>query len=471
MILYCYFTPLEDQQKRHDFILFTVRLFNRVNTMTYTINWNKINEEAASLLSSFIQYDTTNPPGNERRAAEFLAGILGKDGYQPELLNFNDKRASIVCRLKGSSSEPPLLLLSHMDVVGAVAGDWKVDPFSGLIKDGYVWGRGTVDCKGMGTMELMAFLILKRAGVIPKRDIILLASADEEAGGDAGVEWVVKNHWDKIAAGYVLNEGGMGIKGMFGKDIMMPCFGEKGPLWIKLRARGTSGHGSMPTAQNPNDKLVYALERIARYETKIILLPEVKSVLLEAGKSMKFPVPLIAPLFINNLFLNIIRKRLKKMKKVNAIIRNTISITNMRSGFKENVIPSESEAVLDCRLLPGQGKDAFIKELRNIIHDPDIDIETLQFHAPSESSSKNRFMEVIRKVIAKNHPDVPFYPILGAGFTDSRFFREKGAIAYGFIPCLFTQEEIDTMHGINERISLKCLGDGIRNIFDLCREF
>ena len=439
--------------------------------MTHTIHWEQVVTEAAKILSDYIKIDTTDPPGKEKQSAEFLAGILKKEGFNPEVLSFNDKRANLVCRLKGSSSEKPLLLLSHMDVVGAVAGDWEVAPFSGIIKDGYVWGRGTVDCKGMGTMELMAFILLKRAGVTPKRDIILLANADEEAGGEAGAQWVVRNHWDKVAAGYVLNEGGMGIKGMFGKDIMMPCFGEKGPLWIKLKARGESGHGSMPTAENPNDKLVYALGRIARYETKIVLLPEVKSVLLEAAKSMKFPVPLLASMFINNLFLNRIRKRLKNIKKVNAILRNTISITNMKSGFKENVIPSESEAILDCRLLPGQDKDAFIDELRQAISDPDITIETLQFHAPSESSSKDRFMEVIKEVIVRNHPGIPFYPILGAGFTDSRFFREKGAIAYGFIPCLFSQEEIDTMHGVNERISLKCLGDGIKNIFDLCRDF
>ena len=439
--------------------------------MTDTIHWEQVVTEAAKILSDYVKIDTTDPPGNEKQSAEFLAGILKKEGFNPEVLSFNDKRANLVCRFRGSSSEKPLLLLSHMDVVGAVAGDWEVAPFSGTIKDGYVWGRGTVDCKGMGTMELMAFILLKRAGVTPKRDIILLANADEEAGGEAGAEWVVRNHWDKVAAGYVLNEGGMGIKGMFGKDIMMPCFGEKGPLWIKLKARGESGHGSMPTAENPNDKLIYALGRIARYQTKIMLLPEVKSVLLEAGKSMKFPVPFLASMFINNLFLNRIRKRLKNIKKVNAILRNTISITNMKSGFKENVIPSESEAILDCRLLPGQDKDAFIDELRQVISDPDIAIETLQFHAPSESSSKDRFMEVIKEVILRNHPGIPFYPILGAGFTDSRFFREKGAIAYGFIPCLFSQEEIDTMHGVNERISLKCLGDGIKNIFDLCRDF
>ncbi len=439
--------------------------------MTYKIDWNKIKEEACSLLSAYIKYDTTNPPGNERKAVEFLADILKKEGFTPQILAFNDIRASLVCRLKGSSNEKPLLLLSHVDVVGAVSSDWEIEPFSGILKDGYLWGRGTVDCKGMGIMELMAFILLNRAGVIPHRDIILLAVADEEAGGEAGAEWVIKNHWDKVDAGYVLNEGGMGIKGIFGKDMMMPCFGEKGPLWIKLKAKGESGHGSMPTSKNPNDKLVFALARIAKYETRIILLPEVKSMLLEAGKNMGFSVSSIMRLLTNNLFLNIIGKKLKKMKKINAILRNTISITNLKSGFKENVIPSESEAILDCRLLPGQDKDAFIEELKHVINDPDIDIEVLQFHAPSKSSSKDRFMDVIKSVVERNHPDIPFYPILGAGFTDSRFFREKGAIAYGFIPCLFTQEEIDTMHGVNERISVKCLADGIKNIFDLCSEF
>jgi acetylornithine deacetylase/succinyl-diaminopimelate desuccinylase-like protein len=441
--------------------------------MEYIIDWKKINEEAVRLLSEYLKYDTSNPPGNERKAVEFLADILKKEGYTPQILPFNESRASLVCRLKGkdNAQEQPLLIMSHVDVVGAVEADWQVAPFSGTIKDGYIWGRGAVDCKGLGIMELMAFILLKRAGVTPKRDIVLLAVADEEAGGEAGAEWVVKNHWDKVAAGYVLNEGGMGISGLFGKDVMMPCIGEKGPLWIKLKAKGESGHGSMPTFENPNDKLVFALERVARHETKIMLLPEVRNMLLAMGKELKFPVSLFVPLLTNNLFLNIFRSKLKKMKKINAILRNTISITNMKSGFKENVIPSESEAILDCRLLPGQDKNAFIEELRNVIHDPDITIEVLQFHAPSQSSSQNRLMEAIRTVIMRNHPDTPFCPILSSGFTDSRFFREKGAIAYGFIPCLFAQEEIDSMHGTDEKISLKCMSDGIKNIFDLCREF
>ncbi|MGB9736577.1 MAG: M20/M25/M40 family metallo-hydrolase [bacterium] len=438
------------------------------------INWDDIVKEASIVLSEYIKINTTNPPGNERIASEFLADVLRKEGFEPEILSFNDKRASIVCRLAGkTSNEKPLLLLNHIDVVGANAQDWDVDPFSGLIKDGYVWGRGAVDCKGFGIMELMALIVLKRTKTIPKRDIVFLAVADEEAGGEAGAGWVVENHWDKVKAGYVLNEGGMGIKDMHGKDIMMPCFGEKGPLWIKIKAKGESGHGSIPTPENPNNKLIFALDRIAKYETDIILLPEIKDMLIEVSKEIKFPIAFMMPLLLNNHFLNfnIVRKRLKRIKEINAILRNTISITNLRSGFKENVIPSEAEAILDCRLLPGQDKDAFLKKLRKIIDNKDIILEIIQFHQPSYSNSRDKFMEVIKNVVSKNHQGIPFYPVLSSGFTDSRFFREKGAVAYGFIPCLFTQEEINTMHGVNERISLKCLGEGIKNIFDLCCEF
>jgi len=437
------------------------------------VDWNNVTEEASKLLSEYIKFDTTNPPGNEKVAAEFIADILRREGYSPEILSYNNKRANLVCRFKGETKnkEQALLLLSHIDVVGATAENWQFEPFSGTIKDGYIWGRGALDCKGPGIMELMAFILLKRTGAITKRDIILLAVADEEAGGEAGAGWVVKNHWDKVSAGYVLNEGGMGIKGISGKDMMLPCFGEKGPLWLKLTAKGEAGHGSVPIEENPNNKLVFALEHIIKHETRINLLPEIKEILIEAGKDMKLPVSFLIPFITNDLVLNLFKKRLKAFKKLNAILRNTISVTNIKSGFKENVIPSTAEAILDCRLLPGQDKETFIEELRNVIDNPDIDLEIIQFQAPSYSSPKDKFMQAIKKVITRNHPGIPFYPVISSGFTDSRFFREKGAIAYGFIPCLLSEKEIDSMHGVDERISLKCLGDGIKNIFDLCKDF
>ncbi len=439
--------------------------------MAQDINWKSVGEEAARVLSDYIKIDTTNPPGNEKQAAQFLADVLKKEGFEPELLHFNDTRSNLVCRLKGVDSGKPLLLLSHIDVVGAVAKDWKVAPFSGVIKDGCVWGRGAVDCKGPGVMELMAFITLKRAGVVPKRDIILLANADEEAWGDAGARWTVDNHWDKVRCAFVLNEGGMGLSDQFGKRVMMPCFGEKGPLWIRLRARGKSGHGSMPTPDNPNNKLVAALARVAAYNTRIKLLPEVKDVLLKIGNNMGFPTSLLVRLAANNFVLNLFGKRLVGTKKLNAIMRNTISITNLKAGFKENVIPSESEAILDCRLLPGEDETRFIDELKDVIAMPDVAIEVIRYSAPSQSPTDNEFMRALERVVAKNNPDALFLPILSSGFTDSRFFREKGAEAYGLIPCLFSEEEIGTMHGIDERISIKCLEDGIRNVFDLCREF
>jgi len=439
--------------------------------MGIKINWKEIVDEAANLLSQYIQINTTNPPGNEEEAVEFLAGILKNEGFQPEILGSGNQRSNILCKIRGSTSASPLLLLSHIDVVGAVGRDWEIPPFSGAIRNGYVWGRGAIDCKGLGIMELMSLLMLRRMGIMPKRDLILLAVADEESGGESGAKWITENHWDKISAGFVLNEGGEGISGMFGKDIMKLCFGEKGPLWLKLKAKGKSGHGSIPIQENPNDKIVAALAGIASHETAVNLLPEIKSFLRGLGRSMGLPLSIFAPFAANNFVLNLFRKKLKGIKDLNPILRNTISITNIKSGFKENVIPSEAEAVLDCRLLPGQDKGEFLNELKGIIGNPEIEIEVLQSHPASQSSAANEFMDVLKRVVQQNNPGALFFPLLSPGFTDSRFFRERGAVSYGFIPCLFTREEIDTIHGINERISFRCLGDGIRNIFDLCREF
>ncbi len=432
------------------------------------INWNEVRDEAAHLLSDYIKFNTTNPPGNEREAAEFIAEILKKNGLNPEVFISEGKRANLLCRLEGAGKEKPLVLLSHIDVVGAEEKEWSIPPFSGTIKDNYVWGRGAIDCKGLGVMELMALLLLKRNNITPRRDIILVAVADEEAGGESGAKWVVNNLWDKIEAEYVLNEGGVGISGMFGTDLMLPCFGEKGPLWLRLKARGEAGHGSIPTAENANNKLIRALERIVNYESPIILLPEIKGFLRNIISKKGLIFSIIAPLIINSFVLHLFRSKLKSAKKINAVLRNTISITELKAGYKENVIPSESEAILDCRLLPGQSVKDFVDELKGVIKDKDIEIEVIQQHAPSHSSPDTPMLQRLREIVEKNHPGILFNPYIAPGFTDSRFFREKGAIAYGLMPCLFTQEEIDTIHGVDERISLKSLEDGIKNIYELC---
>lgn len=432
------------------------------------INWKEVTDESAKLLSEYIKFNTTNPPGDERDAAYFLSEVLKKNGLMPEVFISNGKRANLICRLKGAEDKKPLILLNHIDVVGAEEKDWSVPPFGGIIKDGYVWGRGAIDCKGLGIMELFAMILMKRNNVIPKRDIIFVAVADEEQGGEFGAKWVVNNLWDKLRAEYVLNEGGVGISGMFGTDLMLPCFGEKGPLWLKLKARGEAGHGSIPIAENANNKLIRALERIVNYETPIILLPEIKNFLRNIISSKGVFASLLAPFLINSFILNLFRSKLKSAKKINAVLRNTISITNLKAGYKENVIPSESEAILDCRLLPGQSMENFVDELKKVINDKDIEIEILQQHAPSYSSPETPMLEKLKEIVLKNNPKVLFNPYIAPGFTDSRFFREKGAIAYGLMPCLFTQEEIDTIHGKDERISLKCLEEGVKNIFELC---
>lgn len=434
------------------------------------INWEQVTEESVKILSDYIRFNTTNPPGNELDAANFIAEVLRKNGLHPEVFISEGKRANLICSLKGTGKEKPLVLLNHIDVVGAEEKDWSVPPFAGVIKDGYVWGRGAIDCKGLGIMELMAMLLLQRNNVKPGRDILFLAVADEEAGGDFGAKWVVDNLWNKIDAEYVLNEGGVGVTGMFAMNLMLPCFGEKGPLWLRLKAHGEAGHGSIPIAENANNKLIRALEKIINYETPIILLPEIKQFLRKIISKKGGIFSFLSPLIINSFVLQLFRSKLKSARKINAVLRNTISITNLKSGYKENVIPSESEAILDCRLLPGQSVEEFIDELKRIINDKDIEIELLQKHPPSHSSPETPMMEKLRKIVLKNNPEILFAPYIAPGFTDSRFFRDKGSIAYGLMPCLFTQEEIDTIHGVDERISMKCLQEGIKNIFELCME-
>lgn len=434
------------------------------------INWEQVVEESANLLSEYIKIDTTNPPGNEYDATIFLADVFKKNGFTPEIFVSDGKRANLICALKGTDNLRPLVLLNHIDVVGAEKKEWSVLPFGGVIKDGYVWGRGAIDCKGLGIMQLMALLLFKRNNVKPRRDILFLAVADEETGGKFGAKWVVENLWDKINAEYVLNEGSIGISGMFGMNIMLPCFGEKGILWLRLIARGKSGHGSTPIAENANNKLIRALEKIINYETPIILLPEIKQFLRKIIASKVGIFSFFSPLIINSFVLQIFRSKLKSMKKINAVLRNTISITNLKAGYKENVIPSESEAILDCRLMPGESAEKFIGKLKKIINDDDIEIEVIQAHAASYSPPDTPMMKKLKEMVLKYNPDALFAPYISAGFTDSRFFRSKGAIAYGLMPVFLTQKEIETIHGVDEHISLKCLQNGIKHIFEFCLE-
>jgi len=426
------------------------------------IDWKEVTEEATDLLCRYIGVDTSNPPGNEEAAALFLADILRRQGLESRLYQAAPGRANLSARLPGDGSKRPLILLNHTDVVPAEPPFWQEPPFAGTIRDGVIWGRGALDMKGMAVMELMTFLLLKRHGIPLKRDVVFLALADEEGGGDVGIECMDGHHPEVMDAEYVLNEGGYGFTELLGvrRPIFNCSIGEKGPLWLKLRAQGTPGHGSVPHDDNSLERLVRALYRVQRWQHPITVLPETEMYLHglhEGGFLAEMPG----------------ESALAQAAQVNPVIRavltNTVSVTTCTAGYKHNVIPALSEASLDCRLLPGQSAQAFVEELRSIIDDPKVEIEEVYRSETVSSPVQTELFSIVGDVIRERVEKALVLPSISPGFTDSRIFRRRGVVAYGFIPVLLEPPEAATIHGHNERISIENLRLGTQILFETVR--
>ena len=229
-------------------------------------DWKAVEAEAISTIQSYVRINTSNPPGDVGKAADFLVAILEREGVPVKRYESGPGKSIVVARLKGAGQAKPLLLLHHMDVVPTDPSRWVHDPFGAEMADGRIWGRGAFDMKGQGVIQLMAFLSLKRLNVPLNRDVILMAVPDEEVGGTLGAKWMLKEHYDELDPEYILDEGGVGSRDLFapGKLVFGISVAEKKILWLKLRAEGVSGHGSQPHDQNPNDRLTRALARHAR---------------------------------------------------------------------------------------------------------------------------------------------------------------------------------------------------------------
>ena len=426
------------------------------------IDWDGVTREATDLLCRYIAIDTTNPPGNERLAAEFLATVLQQEGIESKIYPVAEGRASLSARLAGDGRRRPLVLLNHMDVVPVERELWDVDPFAGVVRDGAVWGRGALDMKSMGVMELMTVLLLRRQGLALSRDLLFVAAADEEAGGGAGIEWLDAHHPELFDAEYVINEGGYGNTAMFG--VRRPIFGcsvgEKGPLWLRLTARGVSGHSSVPHADNCLERLVRALHRIQTWERPITLLPEVRTMFerLEAAGVLSQTVsePSLGRLAEDNPL-------------VRALLTDTVATTMFNAGVKSNVIPSVAEANLDCRLLPGHDPDEFVEQVRAVVHDPRVEVEmVMESHTPVSTADSELF-RTIEAVVKEEAPGSVLVPTIATGFTDSRAFRRRGVVAYGFVPCLLEDAESATIHGSNEHIPIAKLRLSIQILYEVVR--
>ena len=432
------------------------------------IDWDGAKEEASDILSRYVRIKTVNPPGNEEEASLFLSDILKSENIPHEIYKSAPKRANIISRLKGEDPKG-LILLSHMDVVHAQEESWDFDPFGGERKDGYILGRGTLDDKGMGVMTLMALILVSRQNVKLKKDVVFLATADEETGGEYGAGYMVREHKDKLEACLLINEGGTQMKGILPGDapLFMIGIGEKGPLWLELKREGTSGHASIPVSDNAPIKLSVAISRLSKRKRPIRMSGEMTDFFYGLGEGIgglkgailkAVKIPPLRP---------IIGRVAAKNPSIMAMISDTISVTMINAGVKENVIPGEARATLDNRLLPGTDKDEFTGWIKRSLGDDKITVRETLFSPPSISPLDEKIFSSLKDVAKGLHPKSVTIPMIYSAFTDSRYFRDIGISSYGILPASVTAEDIKSIHGINEKISEEALLGGVKFFYNL----
>lgn len=441
----------------------------------------EVKEEVVELLGDLIRINTTNPPGNETLAAKFLAEKLSEDGLPCEVLESSNGRGSVVTRIKGRRQKPCLLLLSHLDVVPAMAKEWSVDPFEGTVKDGLVWGRGARDCKDLVAIEAVVMKLLARSEFKPKGDIIFAATADEEKGGGAGVGWLVENYPEKIRAEYVINEGGGFSIPVQGKHIFTVQTAEKGVMWMKVRAGGSPGHGSIPgVADNAVLRMAEVIRRLGNHRSKIMVVSTVKKFIQGISKEKDAATGVLEKLLANPVIADEVLDQMAKKEKgmaefLRAMLRATMTPTVVHGGTKENIIPSECEGAVDCRILPGQTRETLLREVKDVLKGIDkLTFDFIQADEPTESPLNTPLFVHIEETLKEFVPDCAVVPFMMTGGTDSRFLRRLGSVCYGFQP-FKTDMPLDDLvrmaHGIDERVSMENLVFGVSVLYRLVTEF
>lgn len=432
-------------------------------------------KELVHFLSNLLKINTTNPPGNELEAAKYIAEWLSERGISCEVLESSPGRGNLIARIEGEKRGPSLLLLGHLDVVPADRSRWKLDPFSGSIKNGYVWGRGALDMKSMVAIEAFVFAELGGLEKVPRGDLVLALTADEERGGKYGVQWILEHERDKVVADYVINEGGG--EGILTKKgwLFNVQVAEKGVFWFKVRTKGIPAHGSVPTLGiNAIEKMELILSKIKEFKPEVEL-SEYARRYIEAF--LKLEGLLEGRLGPENLdvILDKLSKTNKEMSELfRAMTRVTMTPTIIKGGVKENVVPYECELTVDCRVPPDYVKESVRKLIDNLIGGLYDELEFLQEAEPTWSPIDTPLYNLIVKTLKKNVPGAVVEPYMVTGGTDSRFFRNLGIIAYGFQPLMVEgpfSEWIKLIHGDNERISIKNLEFGYNIIKSVIKEF
>lgn len=408
-------------------------------------------------LRDYLRIDTSNPPGNELKAARFFKEWFDAEGITSEIFEYAPGRAVIRARLPGNGTRRPLLLSNHMDVVQAERPYWSVDPFAGELKDGFLYGRGALDMKTTGLLEAATLVNLRRAGTMLSRDLLFLGTSDEEVEASA-IDWVVTRRPDLVRdAEFALNEGSV-IDAVGGKaETWSVAVTEKCPFWLKLTAKGRPGHGSMPFKDNNAVlHLLKALGKIAAWETPIRVTDTAAAYFRARAASQPAPMAAAYRDIRKGLQDPAVRKRILSDPALNAILRNTIAITMLEGGPQTNVIPTVATAKLDVRLLPGEDPEAFLAEIRRRVDDASIAIEPVAaYRAATESPLDSDLMRAIERARARHSPGAVLAPTMLTGWTESATLRTLGIKAYGFEPYILDSSEQDRQHGNDERIAIE----------------
>jgi acetylornithine deacetylase/succinyl-diaminopimelate desuccinylase-like protein len=433
--------------------------------------------DAVGWLADLVRINTTNPPGNELAAAKYVAAILEKEGISPEILELTPGRSAVIARVRSTAMADPsraLLLVAHMDVVGVDRNKWTVDPFSAVMKNGYLYGRGALDDKGMLAANLAAFIALKRSTVHLYRDVIFLATADEEQGGDASIKILIAKYWDKFAAGYALNEGGEVFLKNGKVQYVAVQASEKVAVNVAVIASGMSGHASRPTKDNAVVHLAAAVAKIGAYSAPVHFTTIVRRYFeglapLEDDEIGKWMRSLDAP------------DRGEHAQRVisdanplwNSMMRDSIAPTMLSAGVRVNVIPAEARANLNIRLLPGNTIDALLLELTKLVNDPQIRFEVQPDAglAAPPSSLESDFYATITRVTAQEFGGAPVLPFQSTGATDSAQLRLHNVQSYGLMPAPLAEEDLRRMHGDDERMPLASFAKGVDVLTKIVTEF
>jgi acetylornithine deacetylase/succinyl-diaminopimelate desuccinylase-like protein len=432
---------------------------------------------ALEMLQELLRAKTVNPPGDEKLAAEIVGSELTAGGLDVETLESPEGRTSVVGRVSGPKDRPALVLLSHLDVVPVEEENWTHDPFGGEIDKGFVWGRGALDMKSIGVMHAGAAIELANSGATPEREVIVVAVADEEAGGEHGARWLLDEHPELVGLEEgrpppeVIGEGGYGLKGVIERPVIPIVLGEKTAVWLRLIAHGSPGHGALPPDDQAPANLVWALNKVRGYRNIRVhkVLREQFSDLARASSGSRAALFKLLASSAGGKVLSLARSKLATLGALGAAMADTVTPTQLEAGYKHNVVPAKAIGALDCRILPDTDPETFVRDLRSQISKRNVEIEMPKTYTSGPVSDPGPLYTVLRDASIATDGDAVVVPSITPAITDIRFFRTRGATGYGWVPLVLERDLLSTIHGHDERIPVAAFESAVTAMAEVVR--